>query len=172
MKNKENIVSESILKKVKDVYPNVLNACLGEIQELYQVNIEDSKNDIYLNQFILGYIFTDFNLFDGKNFNLFLQENLDLTVDEKTFLENVSKAIFGYFDVISIEKNLVKLRDKITKKEYEVETVNLNGLFVGDIIEAKLVKNFSNKLHFFGAMIRHNHEKEEIEKTIKYFFEK
>jgi len=169
---KEVKVTDEIFVKIGENFPNMLLNGINEFEDLFGISIERDKVDPNLNQMFIGFILSEYYLFDGKLFNQFLRENLELTDDEKLFLENVNNKISGYFEVLSVEKNLVKVKDLLTKKEYEVETIDLSGVFKKDIIKAKLVKNFRDKLYFFGAMTKHNYEKDEILNIIDFYFEK
>ncbi|MBU0467320.1 MAG: hypothetical protein KJ718_05080 [Nanoarchaeota archaeon] len=150
MKNKEVEIINKVMNKIVLKFPNLIKVARNEFLDFQDKETVNSK---YLGQLFYGWFFSDFMLRDGKTMIALSNEILELTEEEKIFLENISKGVSGFFKIEKIENKKFYLLDLLTKKEYLVETLAIDKeIKMGMIIMANLVKNLDGDYFFFGGI--------------------
>lgn len=159
MKSPEVEVIESIKDKLSKKFPNIIEFAREEFIEIYK----ELLNNPHFGQFFYGWFFGSYCLYDGKTIPNFCLETLELNENEKILLNNIKDAIPGFFEVLYVKGKNVYLRDMLTKKEYEVKTIDLEPMpKKEDCLEAALIRNLEGDYFFFGGFFIKN-EKEGIE---------
>lgn len=157
----------NVLKKIEEKYPNILLYAYSEFSD----DFAEAKGMI--EEYFLGWIFCDYVLFSGKRLQDLIRESIETTNKEQEILKNISNIVTGYFEVLSQTSHELKLKDLLTENEYIVEIMDLGYKFKEEeIIEARLVKNFRNKLFLFGGTaIMTSHRDELLAKMKTYLYE-
>lgn len=147
MKAPEVKLIQDIQDKLAEKFPNILDFAVEEFRELH----DDVLESPHLSQLFYGWFFNEFCLADGKNIPILCFEILALTDNEKIMLHNIQNAIHGLFEILYTEGKIIFVRDLLTKKEYQVMTIDMDPLPKGTCLEASLVKNLKGEYFFFGG---------------------
>lgn len=157
-----------MLEEEMRVLRNVVDRLQERFPKLMSVLVEDFETELELDfykyqDYFTGWLFCEYTLQDGKTIPQLIKQTLELGQREELFLENISNVILGYFEVVSQRGKTFRLRDILTKLEYDVTDSDMDySLKEGDLIEAKLVKNFDGELFFFGTFAVRTKKKEEV----------
>ncbi|MCH8519870.1 MAG: hypothetical protein LAT82_03900 [Nanoarchaeota archaeon] len=165
MVSEEIRILENITKKLEGKFTNLLFTAFEEyeIEWKYELTEETSHH-------FIGWFFCEFVLLDGKMLPQLVKESIELEDKEKKLIENISNAILGYFEIVSQDSNVIKVKDILTQNEYEVFIIDLDYQFKSnDVIEAKLVKNFNDKLFFFGGFRVSSNGKKSIYESMNQY---
>lgn len=163
------------IKDFRDILQGLVEKLHFKMPKVFVMAIEEFEGDFGIDfenhqQFFTCWFFCEFVFVDSKTIPQLMSQFLDLNGKEKEILHKISNVIQGYFEVIRVEGDEVYLKDLLTDIAYKVDCSDINiKLQKKDLIFAKLVKNFNEKLFFFGTIGFRTKNKEEIYNEIEEF---
>ena len=146
---KEVDLYTSVVDKLQKKYPAYFENLIHEFSEEYNIKTEDELKEM-TKQIIYSWLFLDYIMIDGKKLVDFCSQALDLTKNEILMLEKIKNAKRGLFEIKSNSKNLLKVKDILTKESYQVSIIDFE--IKRGIIKANIVYNLENKLFLFGGV--------------------
>ena len=139
----------SVIDKLQKRYPDFFYNLVHDFIDEYNIETGEEFEELF-KQMFYGWIFLDYQMFDGKRLIDFCYDALDLTNDQILMLEKIKNAKRGMFEIKRNSGNMLKLTDVLTKESHNFSIIDFE--LKRGIIKANLVYNLEGNLFLFGGV--------------------